>query len=247
MLCFPDRGSRISTFLRHLCSNSSSCLAARGLTPGNRRNSMEGEGSSRTSPTGTLKVDWSSLPSQCLASSAQEPPRRKDGRPVSTGEGECFIVLPLEELQILCGGRAATLIWASRAVDMCDPVTGYGVCTCPLRPGESKDPWRLGLCLCFYLFLPSPPTVFSKMLEFQGLETSMHSVKAQYPQVNQSSTLGRTPNSHTHQTTWAQNINCTLKVNWVRPTEEKITYKLRKQNSSTIPYHRLNKLNISEK
>ena len=35
-LCFPDRGSRISTFWMHLDSNSSLCLTALHLTPGKR-------------------------------------------------------------------------------------------------------------------------------------------------------------------------------------------------------------------
>lgn len=35
-LCFPDRGSRISTFWMHLDSNSSLCLTALRLTPGKR-------------------------------------------------------------------------------------------------------------------------------------------------------------------------------------------------------------------
>lgn len=182
MLCFPDRGSRISTFRRHLCSNSSSRLAARGLTPGKRRNSIEGKGS-RMSTTGTPR--WVGAHPQVNAwlSSTQKPPRRGDGRPVSTAEGECFIALSLAELQILCGARASTFSWASGTADTGDPLTGYRVCMCLWHPGESQEPWRLGLCTCFYVFLPPPPTVFSKTLEFQGLETSVHLVKAKQPQV----------------------------------------------------------------
>lgn len=52
VLCFPDRGSRLSTFSMHLYGNSSSCLTAQRLTPGKRSTPTEGAGS-RTSPTRT--------------------------------------------------------------------------------------------------------------------------------------------------------------------------------------------------
>lgn len=57
-LCFPDRGSRISTFWMHLDSNSSLCLTALHLTPG-KRSRWESEYS--LPKRAVLKMNWNSL------------------------------------------------------------------------------------------------------------------------------------------------------------------------------------------
>lgn len=43
---------------------------------------------------------------------------------------------------------------------------------CLLPSGKSKEPWRLALYL-LYLPLSSPPTILSRVLEFEDFETSM--------------------------------------------------------------------------
>lgn len=53
-----------------------------------------------------------------------------------------------------------------------------------------------------------------------------------------------TPHNKAYQNTWAQNTNFMLQANWLKPTLEKITYTLRKQNPSIFLYHRLNKLDF---
>lgn len=130
---------------------------------------------------------WRSPPGRGLASSIQEPPGRGGRRPVSTGEGECFIALPFAELQILCGGHASTFRWASRTVDMRDRVTGYGVCACLLHPRKGKEAWRLGLRMCFYLSVPPLSSYsFTQDAGISGFGDRYALVKAEHPQVNRS-------------------------------------------------------------
>lgn len=158
MLCLPDTGSRISTSLMHLCSNSnsSSRLAPQGETPG--RDSTEilsggGEGQKVTQwdPDG-----WLELPPN-LTSSLQEPPRRGDSRPSSTREGGCFTALPLAELQSLCSGRASASCWASKEVDTSDRVAGYGLRMSLMHPGRARthgDRGRTCASICLSPLFP---------------------------------------------------------------------------------------------
>lgn len=103
---------------------------------------------------------------------------------------------------------------------------------------------------------PPPPTpALSPVLECEDLETSILLAKAQHPQGNlywldprpPTHTPGMTPCSKAHQNAYAQSTNFILKANWLKPIKGKITYKLGRQNPATILYHRLSKLNVSEK
>lgn len=151
MLCFPDTGSRISTFLMHLCSNSSSCLAAQGWAPGKRFHGQgEQQNVTEQDPEGGLELTPKPMPGILSTRTAQER-----GQQTCEHKGRrAFHSLPLAELQSLCGGRASVLSWASRDVDVSDRVTGYGLCTCLLHPQRARTHGGRG-CVCASI-CPSP-------------------------------------------------------------------------------------------
>lgn len=105
---------------------------------------------------------------------------------MGTRAGEGFISLLLPELQSLFGGHTSVFSWASGDVDMRDPLTGCGPLGACCTLGE-QGPTEVG-ALCVPLSVPLLPSyiILPKMLEFQGLETSMHHAKAKHPQVQRS-------------------------------------------------------------
>lgn len=149
----------------------------------------------------------------------QEPPRRGNRRAAGTREGECFTALSLAELQIPSAGHAWIFTWASRDVGEWLSM-GYACACCPQVRARNQGDWHYTGSIC-----PSPPTILSRVLEFEDFETSMHLAKTKRPQVNLYQ-LDPRPciqlHIAKHQNTLAQDSTYfMLKAYWLKHTEEK--------------------------